>query len=209
MNGATPSDTAQPHDARIAASYDRRWARYLSLSLQSTLAALPRKPGDKILDIPCGTGELERLLLADAPHVNFTAADASPAMLRQAGRKNGSTPVAWVQCDVSRLPFPDNHFDHVVCASGLHDFHDPVGSVRELHRVLRVGGTLILVDWCADYLSVRLMGHWLRLTNTAFHTTYTTQSCRQLLESARFTVCDVDRFRISPIWKLMRFVCRK
>lgn len=209
VNGATLSDAAQAHFAQIAASYDRRWARYLSVSLHSALAALPRKPGDRILDIPCGTGELERLLLAGAPDVELVAADVSPAMLHRAVRKNASAGVAWIQCDVNRLPFPDKHFDHVVCASGLHDFHDPVGSVRELHRVLRTGGTLILIDWCADNLSVQLMGLWLRLTNAAFHTTYTTVACRQLLESARFTVCGIDRFRISPIWKLMRLVCRK
>src|SRR5579872_4786942 len=154
----TPMWLPHARDDQLAQEYDRRWAGYLDVSMRAVLDALDPQNGTRILDVPCGTGELARLLAQERPEFSVTGADLSLAMLRQAGRKLPDHAYGWVRSDVARLPFPDNHFDQVVCASGLHDFHAPDLAMRELHRVLRDDGTLVLLDWCADYLSMQLVG---------------------------------------------------
>ena len=70
--------------------------------------------------------------------------------------------------------------------------------------MLRAGGTLILTDWCDDYLSCKLCSLYLRLTDPAFHQSYTLGECRQMLELAGFSVASAHRFKIDWLWGLMR-----
>jgi ubiquinone/menaquinone biosynthesis C-methylase UbiE len=200
---------ADAREDRLAQDYDRRWARYLDVSMRTVLDALDPQNGTRILDVPCGTGELARLLALERPEFSVTGADLSLAMLRQAVRKLPEHRSGWVRSDIARLPFPDNHFDQVVCSSGLHDFRAPDLALRELHRVLRSDGTLVLLDWCADYLSVKLVSLWLCLSNRLFVQSYTSAACIRLLEATPFAVRSFDPFRVDRTWKLMRFVCRK
>jgi ubiquinone/menaquinone biosynthesis C-methylase UbiE len=209
MRMNAPFEAAQAHYDRLAADYDQRWANYLRLSVDAIVEVLPRDPAARILDMPCGTGQLGRRLTAQGSDALLVGGDLSRGMLEEAARKCPSPLVTWLQCDVRQLPFADNVFDHVVCASSLHYFRSPEESLRELHRVLRPGGMLILIDWCGDFLSCRLIGLWLRLTQPAVVKVYASDECRRLLESASFSIADVDRFRVDWAWKLMRFVCRK
>jgi ubiquinone/menaquinone biosynthesis C-methylase UbiE len=129
-------------------------------------------------------------------------------MLQQAVAKGIGGRVHWVQAEAARLPLPDGWFDWVVCANSFHYFRRPVAALEEMRRVLRPDGRLVLVDWCDDYLTCKLCSWWLRLTDPAFFNTYTTGGCQRLLQQAGFEVVQAERFRISWLWGLMRFVCR-
>jgi ubiquinone/menaquinone biosynthesis C-methylase UbiE len=107
------------------------------------------------------------------------------------------------------LPFADASFDGIVCANSFHYFRQPRRALEQLHRVLRPGGQLILVDWCDDYWSCKLCSLWLRWTDPAFFRTYSMTSCRQLLTETGFLVQAADRYRINWLWGLMRLVCRR
>ncbi len=67
----------------------------------------------------------------------------------------------------------------------------------------------MLVDWYDDDLSCKLCGAWLRVTDPAFHRTYSLSECRSLLEGAGFAVVEAVRFKIDWLWGLMRLEARR
>jgi len=203
------AEAAREEYDHLAPVYDRRWRHYIDATLRAIVRQVRFQGQEHVLDIACGTGELERQLLPRWPDLRIVGVDVSLGMLRQAVAKVRAEQVAWVQADVARLPFPDASFDTAVCANSFHYFPAPAQALHEIHRVLRPGGQFVLVDWCDDYLSCKLCSLWLRLTEPAFHETYTLRSCRSLLEGAGFEITHTDHFRVGLIWGMMAFVGRR
>ena len=194
---------------RLAASYDRRWRDYVDVTLRAVVGAISFQGQEQILDIACGTGELERLLFSRWPNLQIIGTDISTEMLRRAAGKDENKKAVFLQAEAAHLPFPDRSFDCAICANSFHYFPSPIKALQEVHRILRPHGTLVLVDWCDNYLSCKLCGIWLRLTDPAFCRTQTVETCRSLLEQAGFEVVQADHFRVRWIWGMMRFVCRR
>jgi SAM-dependent methyltransferase len=100
----------------------------------------------RILDAGCGNGRYSRFLLHQAdPDALLTAFDLSPGMLNRARRRLGSDRVSQVVADLTRLPYVDGCFDAAVCGWVLEHLPDPRLGLRELARVLRTGGKLLLL----------------------------------------------------------------
>ena len=106
--------------------------------------------GQRVLDIAGGSGDLSRLFLkkvGSSGKVILT--DINNAMLR-VGRDNLldkgiATPTA--QCDAEHLPFPDNYFDCVSIAFGLRNVTHKDAALREMKRVLKPGGRVIVLEF--------------------------------------------------------------
>jgi demethylmenaquinone methyltransferase/2-methoxy-6-polyprenyl-1,4-benzoquinol methylase len=118
----------------MTAGLDRRWRR-------ATVAAVVR-PGDRVLDAACGTGELA--LEARRAGTEVTGLDFSAAMLERARRKDAA--VEWVQGDALALPFADASFDAATVGFGVRNLDDLGAGLRELRRVLRPGGRLGVLE---------------------------------------------------------------
>lgn len=86
---------------RLAGDYDRRWRPYIDATLQAVVSSLEFDGPAAILDVPCGTGELERRLLTKWPALRITGADLSPGMLEQARAKDAGNRVTWIESDVA------------------------------------------------------------------------------------------------------------
>ena len=191
--------------ARAARHYDEKWAFYLEATTRETLRRLPMSPGARVLDIGCGTGELLRRLRAKYPHAMLAGLDPVPQMLAEARAKlNGTEDLRIGYAD--SLPWPAGSFDLVVSCNMFHYITHPVEALREMARVLRPGGAIVLTDWCDDYLACRVCNLYLRLTNRAFYKTYRRNECLHLLRRAGFDNVKLDSYKISWLWGLMTAV---
>lgn len=93
---------------RLAEEYDQRRRPYIDATQQAVLDAVQLEGNERVLDVPCGTGELEQRPLGRWPDLRITGADTSPGMLEQA--KDAEGRVTWIEADVSPLPFADGEF---------------------------------------------------------------------------------------------------
>ena len=119
----------------------RRWK-------DRTLELVEIGPGQRILDLAGGTGDLARQALAMAGgDAEVVVADLTPEMLRVGSSRSGPSPAGWVAGDAAALPFPDESFDRVLIGYGLRNFADLSGCLREILRCLKPGGRLASLDF--------------------------------------------------------------
>ena len=119
-------------------------------TFQALIVAAGVRPGQRALDVGCGTGYFARLLArVVGPEGLVVGVDPSPAMIAYATRKAGRASNCRFQVGTAEsLDFPADHFDVVVSSLMLH--HLPadlrVPALREMRRVLRPGGTLLVAE---------------------------------------------------------------
>jgi SAM-dependent methyltransferase len=120
-------------------------------ALAKVVAAGQPAPNDDVLDLACGGG---LIVCAFAPHVRHaTGIDLTPAMLERAralAAEKQLKNVTWQQGDVRSVPWPDASFNIVVTRFSFHHFHEPLAVLREMIRVCRQGGRVIVVDMYAS-----------------------------------------------------------
>jgi ubiquinone/menaquinone biosynthesis C-methylase UbiE len=134
--------------------FGQRAAFYTTSAVHKDKAVLDRlvelahvQPTDRVLDVATGTGHTA---FAFAPHVReVIATDVTPEMLIEGGRlkeEGGIKNVQFQLVDAHDLPFDDESFDVVTCRRAAHHFADIRRALREMCRVLRAGGRLVIDD---------------------------------------------------------------
>lgn len=188
--------------ARLAPEYDARWSSYVEATSRETLARLCLKPADRLLDVGCGTGALLRHLSLAHPTTRMFGVDPVPEMLAVARRRLPPAiqlATGWAE----QLPFESEQFDVVVSCNMFHYIRQPMNALREMSRVLRSGGQLVITDWCDDYLVCRVCDLYLRLFSPAHFKMYRRRECMRLLEDTGYGDVNVERYKISWLWGLM------
>ena len=119
--------------------------------LEQTLKALDLPHAGNLLDAGGGTGRVAEAL---RPRIgSVVVADASRGMLAQARQKD----LAAACAETERLPFPDESFDRVLMVDSLHHVVHQANTVRELYRVLKPGGRLVIEEPDLRTFSVKLI----------------------------------------------------
>jgi len=129
--------------------YDRHMGPVLFEPYARDLARRLPPEATRVLEIAAGTGRVTRQLLARLPATaELAVTDLNEPMLDEARRRIGNDSRAtWRTADAQELPFGDAAFDAVVCAFGLMFVPDKARAMREMRRVLRPGGALLLATW--------------------------------------------------------------
>jgi ubiquinone/menaquinone biosynthesis C-methylase UbiE len=182
------------------------WSRWYDLDLLQLFFFHPThrmlleylEPTDRqILDVGCGTGSFAARLLTARPEVHVWGVDLSAGMLRRSSRRavTSSSQFQPVQADSERLPFADSRFDVVTCAHSFHHYPHQAAVLAEMHRVLRPGGRLLLVDGDRDRLWGRLLfeGLVVFLEGAVHH--MKSRSLRQLFRETGFVGVEQHRRR--------------
>lgn len=125
------------------------FGRALARVQRKTIDRLDVRPGHRVLDLGCGPGDGAALVAArGALPVGL---DYSAGMVDHA-RRVEPLRGRLVRGDAGRLPFADHSFDKVVCTNSFHHYPRHLAALREIHRVLKPGGQLGLVDPRKDHL---------------------------------------------------------
>jgi demethylmenaquinone methyltransferase / 2-methoxy-6-polyprenyl-1,4-benzoquinol methylase len=141
-----PDDVSGMFD-HVAPGYDRTNA-VLSVGNDylwriATAKAVGGKPGERILDIACGTGTSTVPLAKSGATV--VGVDFSPAMIAEAVRKHPK--LEFREADAMKLPFGDDEFDAVTISFGLRNVQQPKVALAEMYRVLKPGGRLVVCEF--------------------------------------------------------------
>ena len=114
-------------------------------------------PEDIVLECACGTGIITEAVAPRCAHI--TATDYSQGMLKQVRKKCGSLSNITIEAaDITHLPYTDASFDKVIAGNVIHLLDDPVAVLRELSRVCKSGGKLIIP--CCEAACSRRSNAW-------------------------------------------------
>lgn len=153
-------------------------------------------PEAEALECACGTGLLTGVLASGCK--SLIATDFSAKMLRRAERKYGAyANVRFEQTDVMCLPYPDGRFDIVVAANVIHLLDEPYRALRELDRVCRTGGRIVIPTYMnrTGKGTTNGVSNMIGKAGADFKREFTLDSYRQFFADAgyadvRYTLCE-------------------
>jgi len=190
---------------RLAEIYDRRWSRYVSDTLNFLIDYLQGSRqisgNEHVLDLACGTGELERKLLNVHSDLKIVGVDISEKMLDVARLKLPN--LEFVKASAIALPFPDHKFDMVVTVSAFHYFDHPLDTLEEIRRILKPQGRLIIMDWCRDYWICHALDLFLKIFDPAHKDCYSQKELHDLLTASGFDVMEEKKQKLGAFWGIM------
>jgi len=144
-SGTLLAEGVQTMFDRIAPVYDvmnRVMTAGLDVRWRRRAVAKVVWPDDRVLDACCGTGDFA--VEAERRGGRVVGLDFSARMLERARRKSGT--IEWVQGDALSLPFSEGEFDATTVGFGVRNLEDLELGLRELHRVLRRGGRVAVLE---------------------------------------------------------------
>lgn len=143
MTGPTYGESYSQNPAE---NYERYFVPSIGRPVATALVeAAALRPGERVLDVACGTGIVARLAAERVgPRGSVDGLDPNPAMLgvaREAAPPDAA--MSWHQAPAEAIPLPDGGYDVVLCGMGLQFFSDRQAGLREMRRVLVTGGRLL------------------------------------------------------------------
>lgn len=192
------------HRDRILDQFTRQAVPFASAAPIRDQAALDRVvhaagagPDDTVLDVGCGPG---LLACAFARVVRHSAGiDLTPAMLEQARklqRELGLSNLNWQVGDITSLPYPDQEFSIVSCRYVFHHLEDPLTVLKEMTRVCRRGGRVVVVDMAPAAEKAEALNRMERMRDPSHVRGLTLLELRDLFKNAGLPEPEVLKYRM-------------
>ena len=204
---AFENDFVEAVYAKISSFYDLFYGPTLHAGRLEAIRRLPIRPGDNVLEVGIGTGINAPLYPRDCL---VTGIDFSTPMLEQAGRRiaaHGIRNVELMQMDAADLKFPDGSFDIVYAPYVISVVPDPVRVAREMHRVCRVGGHIVMLNHFRSENSVLSRAEEL-ISPLTVHVGFRSDLDRRgFLAQAGLDPISIEKVNILRMWSLV--TCQK
>lgn len=202
-------DVIKEYD-HVASVYDHRWNNYLNKTLDRAIGYCPLVGGEDILDVACGTGELEKRLIARYSKIQITGCDISSAMLEVAKRKIGeNNRIAFIECPADKIPIKDESKDIVICCNSFHFFKYPEIVLSEWCRILRHNGMVFILDWCRNFWPCKVLEFSKKRIDRAHHHIYTLHELSSTLNRCNFEEVRSWLFKAGWMWGMMAILGKK
>lgn len=190
--------------SRFAQLYDRRWSHYIQNTLNKAIEYCSLSGDEDILDVACGTGELERRLFTNYPKLRITSCDISQNMLKVAKSKfSGYNNISFIECPADKIPLADESKDIIICCNSFHFFKRPEEVIKEWQRILRQQGRFFILDWCRDFWLCKALEFLKRRFDRSHHHIYTANELSSMLIAHNFKVQSYWWFKVSWFWGMM------
>jgi SAM-dependent methyltransferase len=155
MSAILKATAVQPHNEKAAATWSApgelydEISRALAGSINHCVDRLQVRPGDRVLDLACGTGWTSREVARQASGAKITGADIAHGLLEAARTiaRRERLDIGYEIADAEQLPYADGEFDALVSTYGVMFASNPEAVAAELARVVRKGGRLGLLVW--------------------------------------------------------------
>lgn len=184
--------------------YDLLFNTILQPGRERAVLALGVAPGDRVLEVGVGTG----LSLPYYPaHCEIVGIDISSAMLEKAearSRELGLRGTSFQRMEAEKMTFPDASFDRVVASYVMSAVPDPLRVAKELWRVCKPGGTIILLNHFRSRNPVIAMGEKALTPLSRKFGFVLDLGLDNLVDDGRFDLKGIEKVNIPPFWSLVR-----
>ncbi len=144
----------------LSFNIDKRWRRRLAATM---------RPCTEALDVAIGTGDLSLEIVRQHKATRIVGIDLSTEMMRIGAQKTQGLNIAFREASALAMPFDDGAFDAVTCSFGCRNFSDLSQGLKEMFRVLRPGGEVLILEfsypknrfvaWCYDLYFSHILPH--------------------------------------------------
>ena len=170
-------------------SHDGKFVKCMYKEIVKRVMSLP---GEKILDLGCGNGNIISLL-KDKRKGDYYGADISAKMIQEAKKRLGPD-VELKVADVVKLPYESEMFDIIICNASFHHYTEPDKAAEEMKRVLKKGGVLILGDpTLPGELMIKIINSRLKDSNSGDYRIYGKKEIIPLFQAHDFSVTQWKR----------------
>ena len=204
---AVENDFVKGVYTKISSWYDLFFGPTLHPGRLKAIRLLPVRPGHRILEVGIGTGINAALY---PKNCSVTGIDFSASMLEKAGRRiasNGVLNVKLMQMDAADLQFEDESFDIVYAPYVISVVPDPIKVAREMHRVCRVGGHIVVLNHFRSENRILSRAEQF-LSRFTVHVGFKSDlDLLAFLAQAKLDPISIEKVNIPRMWSLV--TCRK
>lgn len=166
--------------------------KFVKCMYQEIVKRVMSLPGEKILDLGCGNGNILSLL-KEKRKGDYYGADLSTKMIQEAKKRLGPG-VDLKAADAVKLPYKSEMFDIIICNASFHHYTEPDKAIEEIKRVLKKGGTLILGDpTLPGKLMLKIINSRLKDSDSGDYRIYGKEEIIPLFQAHSFSVSQWKR----------------